>query len=67
MNGGPKEEAITVACIVDCPTITVQAGKHYKALTDSGAAISLIQYSTYQHIDKFQDPHSAYNSKIEHS
>ena len=29
----------------------VHAGKCYKELIDSGAAISLIQYSTYQHID----------------
>ena len=36
---------------MDCPTITVHAGKHYKALIDSGAAISLIRYSTYQYID----------------
>ena len=36
---------------MDCPTITVHIGKHYRALIDSGAAISLIQYSTYQHID----------------
>ena len=33
---------------MDCPTITVHARKHYKALIDSGAAISLIRYSTYQ-------------------
>ena len=26
-------------------------GKHYKALIDSGAAISLVRYSTYQNID----------------
>ena len=36
---------------MDCPTIMVQAGKCYKALTDFGAAISLIRYSTYQHTD----------------
>ena len=45
MEGPNSEEAITVACIVDCPTITANAGKHYKALIDSGAVISLIQYS----------------------
>ena len=43
MNGGPSsEEAITVACIMDCPTIMVHTGKHYKALIDLGAAISII-------------------------
>ena len=36
---------------MDCPTITVHACKYYKALIDSGAAISLIRYSTYQTID----------------
>ena len=58
INGGPNaEETVTVACIMDCPTITVYAGKHYKALIDSGAAISLLQYSTYQHIDNsFKNP-----------
>ena len=58
-NGGPNiEEAIIVACIiVDCLTITVHAGKHYKALIDLGAAISLVWYSTYQHIDdSFKTP-----------
>ena len=40
-----------MALIKDCPTITVHAGKHCKALIDSGAAISLIRYSTYQFID----------------
>ena len=52
MNGGPEaEETVTVACIMDCLTITVHAGKCYKALINSGAAISLIRYSTYQHIN----------------
>ena len=52
MNGGLNtEETITVEHIMDCPTITVHARKHYKALIDSGAAISLLRYTTYQHID----------------
>ena len=35
----------------------VHAGKHYKALIDLGAAISLIWYSTYHHIDNsFKTP-----------
>ena len=45
------EETVTMAHIMDCPTISVHAGKCYKALIDSGAAISLIRYSMYQHID----------------
>ena len=36
---------------MDCPIITVHTGKCYKALINSGAAISLIRYSTYQYID----------------
>ena len=42
---------------MDCPTITVHTSKCYKALIDSGAAISLIRYSTYQDIDNsFKTP-----------
>ena len=52
MNWGEDiEETSTVACIMDWPTITVHARKCYKAPIDLGAAISLIRYSTYQHID----------------
>ena len=35
---------------MDCPIITVHAGKCYKALMDSGAAASLVRYSKYQNI-----------------
>ena len=42
--GGPP----TAKIITDCPTITVHAGKCYKALIDSCAAISLLRYSTYK-------------------
>ena len=42
---------------MDCSTVTVHAEKCYKALIDSGAAISLIRYSTYQLIDNsFKTP-----------
>ena len=52
MNGGPNmDETVTVVCIIDCPTITVHTRKCYKALIDSGAAISLLWYSTYQNIE----------------
>ena len=40
-----------MAHIMDCPIITVHAGTCYKALIDSGAAISLLQYSTYKNIE----------------
>ena len=36
---------------MDCPTVTVHAGTHYQALIDSGATISLLQYSTYKQIE----------------
>ena len=42
---------------MDCPIITVHAGKCYKALIDSEAAISHIRYSTYQLTDdSFKTP-----------
>ena len=44
---------------------TVHAGKHYKALIVSGAAISLLQYSTYQHIeDSFRTPKQPTTTKL---
>ena len=36
---------------MDSPTITFHARKCYKALTNSGEAISLIRYLTYNLID----------------
>ena len=50
-GGLPKEDAVIVAHITECPTITVHAGKCYKALIDSGATISLLRYSTYKKIE----------------
>ena len=42
---------------MDCPTITVHAGKCYKAPIDSRTAISLIRYSPHQLIDdSFKTP-----------
>ena len=66
MYVGPNtEEAITVACIMDCAIITVHNGKCYKALIDFGAAISLIQCSTYQHIDNsFKTPIQPTTAKL---
>ena len=50
---------------MDCPTITVHATKCYKTLIDSGAAISLIRYSTYQTIDSsFKTPIQATMTKL---
>ena len=55
----------TVALITDCSTITVHAGKCYKALIDSGAAISLIRYSAYQSIDNdLKTPIQATTTKL---
>ena len=66
MNGGPEaEETVSMAWIMDCPTITVHTGKHYEALIDLGAAISLISYSTYQHIDNsFKTPIEPTTAKL---
>ena len=50
-GGLPQKDIMTIAHITDCPTITVHMGKHYKALIDSGAAISLLRYSTYKKIE----------------
>ena len=50
-GGLPKKDTVTVAHITDCPTITVHAGKCYKALIDSGAGILLLRYSTYKKIE----------------
>ena len=59
------EETITMAHIIDCPTITVHAGKCYKALIDSGAVISLLQYSTYKNIeDSYKTPIQPTTAKL---
>ena len=50
-GGLPKKDTVTVAHITDCPTIIVHTGKCHKALIDSGAAISLLRYSTYKKIE----------------
>ena len=47
----PKKDIITIAHITDFPTITVHTGKCYRALIDSGVAISLLRYSTYKKIE----------------
>ena len=47
------------------PTITVHARRCYKALIDSGTAISPLTYSTYQLIDKsFKTPIQPTNTKL---
>ena len=64
-GGLPMEESVTVACILDCPTIMVHAGKHYKALIDSGANISLLHYSTYKNIgDSYKTPIQPTTAKL---
>ena len=58
-------ETITVACIMDCPTITVHAGKCYKALFDSGATISLLRYSAYKNTeDSYKTPIQPTTAKL---
>ena len=59
------EKTITVAHIMDCPTIMVHAGKCYKALINSGAYISLLQYSTYKNIgDSYKTPIQPTTAKL---
>ena len=53
-GGLSSSNQVTMALIPDCPTIMVHAGNCYKAIIDSGAAISLIRYSTYQTINSFK-------------
>ena len=64
-SGPTTQEIITMACIMNCPMIIVHAGKCYKALIDSGAAISLLWYSTYKNIeDSFKTPMQPTISKL---
>ena len=53
MNGEGHQwkKPSTVACIMDCPTTILHKGRWYKALIDSGAAISLLRYSAYKNIE----------------
>ena len=54
-----------MALITDCLTITVHAGKCYKALIDSGTVISLFRCSTYQAMDSsFKTPIQATSTKL---
>ena len=63
--GGQTQRKVTVSHIMDCPTITVHAGKCYKALIDSAAAISFLRYSMYQHInDRFKTPIQPTTAKL---
>ena len=64
-EGLPTQEQFTVVLIMDCPTSTIHARKCYKALTDSGATISLIRYSTCQLIhDSFKAPTQPTTTKL---
>ena len=59
------EESITVAHIMDCPTIRVHAAKCYKANIDSGANILLLWYSTYKNIgDSYKTPIQPTTAKL---
>ena len=50
---------------MDCPTITVLAGKCYKALIDSGTMVLLIRYSTYKNIkDCYKTPIQPTTAKL---
>ena len=59
------EETITVTCIMDCPMITIHAGKYYKALIDSGTNISLLPIFTYENIaDSYKTPIQPTTAKL---
>ena len=59
------KETITIACKMDCPTITVYSAKCYKALINSGAAISLLRYSAYKNIgDIYKTPIQPTTAKL---
>ena len=50
---------------MDCSTITVHAGKCYKALIHSGATISLLRYSAYKNIeDNYKTPIQPTTAKL---
>ena len=64
-GGLPSSDQVTVTLIMDYPTVMVHAGKCYKDHIDSGVAISLIRYSTYQTIDSsFKMPLQATMTKF---
>ena len=65
MERATSDNIITIAHITDCPTLTVHAGKHYQALIDSGAAISLIRHSIYKQIeDCYKTPIQPTSAKL---
>ena len=64
-GGLPSNNQVTVALITDGLTITVHAGKCYKAPIDSAAAKSLIRCSTYQSTDSsLKTPIQATTTKL---
>ena len=67
-GGLPTQQPVTVALIMDCQTITIHAGKCYKALINSEAAVSLIRFSTYQLIDdSFKTPIQSTTTTLKNS
>ena len=50
-QGGHSSNHNTTGLVSDCPTVTVHAGKRFKDLTDSGAALSLAHASIYNMIE----------------
>ena len=51
--GGHSSNHHTKGLVSDCPTVTVPAGKRFKALIDSGAALSLAHTSVYNMIEDY--------------
>ena len=50
-KGLPNKDTFIITHITDCPAVTTHAGKCYQELIDLGAAVSLLQYSTYKRIE----------------
>ena len=64
-RGLPSDNIITIAHIIDCPTVIVHMGKCYQALIDSGATILLIRHSTYKQIeDNYKTPIQPTSAKL---
>ena len=66
MNGGPEaEEQLPWHILWTAPLSLSTSANAVKALISSGAAILLVRYSTYQHIDKsFKTPIQPTTAKL---
>ena len=49
--GGHSSNHYTIGLVSGCPTVTVHAGKRFKALIDSGTPLTLVYSSIYNMIE----------------